>query len=341
VVEVTTAEGLVGTGIGGIHTGPELLTAVLEHHYVPRLLGRDSAFIRDIWQDLYSSPIQWLGRSGVTHLALGLVDIALWDLAAQRASMPLWQLLGGHHRRLATYNTDGGWLHLSIAELRKNLRDLLDQGWTSVKIKVGSPDWRDDARRLAAAREEVGTGAELSCDANKVWDLLTASRMLPVLRDHDIAWLEEPLHPDDVVGHARLQSLTEIPIACGESLYSRHAFRDFITADALRIAQLDVTRLAGITEFLEVAAFAHMSGVSVVPHAGDMMVVHQHLVAASLTNTPKLEYIPWTLAAYAEPVRLSGTDVEVPDAPGASTRISPDARSRWLIPGVEGRADAS
>jgi L-alanine-DL-glutamate epimerase-like enolase superfamily enzyme len=72
-----------------------------------------------------------------------------------------------------------------------------------------------------------------------------------------------------------------------------------------------------------------------------MMVVHQHLVAASLTNTPKLEYIPWTLAAYAEPVRLSGTDVEVPDAPGASTRISPDARSRWLIPGVEGRADAS
>ncbi|WP_432180092.1 mandelate racemase/muconate lactonizing enzyme family protein [Streptomyces sp. NBC_00063] len=336
VVEVTTNEGLTGTGIGGIHVGAEVLATVLENHYAPRLINQDSAYIRAVWHDLYTSPIQWIGRAGVTHLALGLVDIALWDLAAQRARMPLWQLLGGHHRALQTYNTDGGWLHLNDDELVANLKQVVAQGWSAVKIKVGSPDWRDDVRRLTTARTAIGPEIELSCDANKVWDLHTAQRILPTLEELDIAWLEEPLHPDDVAGHAKLQSLTRVPIACGESLYSRQAFRDFIAADALRIAQLDVTRLGGITEYLEVAAYARTSGVPVIPHAGDMMVVHQHLAASSIATTGRLEYIPWTLAMYDTPVQIDGTTVLLPHEPGASTRVSRSARENWLVPGTAG-----
>jgi len=336
VVEVTTGDGLTGTGIGGIHTGAELVLAVVEQHYAPRLLGRDASLIKSLWWDLYNSPIVWSGRAGVTHLALGLIDIALWDLASQRAAMPLWKMLGGHHRVLDTYNTDGGWLSKPLPELVSSLSELVDRGWTSVKMKVGGPDWREDVRRLEAARAAVGPDVELSCDANKVWDLITATKVIPAIEDLSIAWLEEPIHPDDVAGHAKLQAMTNVPIACGESLYTRHAFRDFILADALRIAQLDVTRLAGITEYLEVAAFVETSGALVLPHAGDMMVVHQHLAASSLSASPRLEFIPWTLRAFEVPVQLNGTQVVLPEYPGASTRIAEAAKRDWSIHGIGG-----
>lgn len=340
VVEITTDDGLTGTGIGGIHAGAELLTTVIENHYGPRLLGQDAGLIRLLWNDLYRSPLQWVGRSGVTHLALGMIDIALWDLAAQRAGLPLWRLLGGHHTRLQTYNTDGGWIHQSIPELIVSLKSIVADGWSAVKVKVGSPNWRDDVARLQAVRQAIGDEIELSCDANKVWDLTTALKILPALVDLGIAWIEEPLHPDDVVSHAKLQQASPIPVACGESLYSGFAFRDFINADALRIAQPDVTRLAGITEYLDVAALASLSGVTVVPHAGDMMVVHQHLAAASRTPAARIEYLPWTLEAYQSPVRRDGSHVVLPEEPGASTRIAESAK-RWKIPGVEGRIRAN
>jgi len=134
--------------------------------------------------------------------------------------------------------------------------------------------------------------------------------------------------------------MTNVPIACGESLYTRHAFRDFILADALRIAQLDVTRLSGITEYLDVAAFAETAGVQVLPHAGDMMVVHQHLVASSLSATARLEFIPWTLRAFEVPVHVDGTRVVLPDQPGASTRIAEAAKRDWSIPGIGGTLHA-
>jgi L-alanine-DL-glutamate epimerase-like enolase superfamily enzyme len=91
------------------------------------------------------------------------------------------------------------------------------------------------------------------CDANKMWTLQTAMKMLPVLREVGMGWIEEPLHPDDVDGHSRLQRLTDIPIAVGESLYSRFDFQRFARRTRLRVAQVDVTRDGGITEYLEIA----------------------------------------------------------------------------------------
>lgn len=335
VVEIRTDDGLVGTGCSGVHAGEELLCMTVENYFAPRLLGRDAGDVRALWHDLYWSDIHWVGRGGVVHMAQSMIDVALWDLAAQRAGEPLWGLLGAHHKGLRTYNTDGGWLNRTTEELVAEMGKLVHEGWGGVKMKVGKPDWREDVERVTAVRQALPEHIMLMCDANQRWDLRTALRILPYLEEADIEWIEEPLHPDDVEGHARLAASTRIPIAVGESVYSREAFSQFINARAVGVVQVDVTRVAGITEWLEVAADASAHGLWVVPHCGDMMQVHQHLVAATFAREPAMiEYIPWTLEVYEQPCCVHQGSVVLPEVPGASTRVRVDARDRWQISGV-------
>jgi L-alanine-DL-glutamate epimerase-like enolase superfamily enzyme len=337
VVEIRTADGRVGTGISGVHCAPELLTRVISDYYADALLGTASDDILGTWKRLYWLPTHWIGRAGVVHMALAMVDIALWDLAAQRAAVPLWRMLGGTADPIEAYNTDGGWLNFSEADLVRDLQSLIDQGWRRVKIKVGKSDWREDARRVRAVRRAIGDDVTLMCDANQRWDLATASRMLPVLEEARMDWVEEPLHADDLDGHARLQRATTLDIAAGESIYSYQQFTGFIAADAFRVVQVDATRVGGVTEWLQVAAHAAARGLRIAPHAGDMMQVHQHLVGTVLSEVPALvEYIPWTREAFVERSIVREGHVERPQAPGASTAIDPAARERWRIPGVGG-----
>ena len=122
------------------------------------------------------------------------------------------------------------------------------------------------------------------CDANQRWDLATANRLLPVFEEVQMDWVEEPLHADDLDGHVALQAKTVLDIAAGESIYSFQQFSSFIAHDAIRVVQVDVTRVGGVTEWLQVAAHASARGLRVAPHAGDMMQVHQHLVGTGLSG---------------------------------------------------------
>lgn len=335
VVEIRSKDGLVGTGISGTHSAPELIIDVIDRYYARALLGGSSSDILGTWNKLYWQPTHWMGRAGTVHMAQAMVDIALWDLAAKRAGMPLWQVLGGSAGPIDAYNTDGGWLNFSEADLIADLKRLIDAGWTRLKMKVGSPDWRVDVKRVRAARAAVGDGVTLMCDANQKWDLATATRMLPYLEEVGMDFLEEPLHPEDVSGHAKLQSMSSIDIAGGEAIYSYQQFSTFMTSDAYRMVQPDVTRLAGVTEYQVVAGQAAALGLRLAPHAGDMMQVHQHLVGTVRSEVrPLVEYIPWTREAYQERSIIENGRMIRPQAPGASTTIDPLARERWRIAGI-------
>ncbi|WP_329544103.1 mandelate racemase/muconate lactonizing enzyme family protein [Streptomyces sp. NBC_01356] len=335
VVEIRTADGRVGTGISGIHCAPELLTDVITSYYADALLDTSSEDILGTWKRLYWLPTHWIGRAGVVHMALAMVDIALWDLAAQRAGMPLWQLLGGTQDSIEAYNTDGGWLNLSDADLVRDLTSLIDHGWSRVKIKVGRPDWKEDARRVRAVRKAIGDDVTLMCDANQRWDLSTANQIMPTLEEAAMDWVEEPFHADDLQAHARLQASTRLDVAAGESIYSYHQFASFMAADAIRVVQVDVTRVGGVTEWLQIAGHAASRGLRLAPHAGDMMQVHQHLAGTVLSEVPPLvEFIPWTQEAFVERSVVHEGLLERPQSPGASTAIAPSARVRWQIPGV-------
>lgn len=331
-VWITTDEGITGTGYTGTHArGDDLITAAIERHYAPVLLGRDPFEVKAIWHDLYMGPLRWIGRSGISQMAQAAIDIALWDIIAQAQGQPLWRLLGAATAGpIPTYNTDAGWLNWTEAELVEDMRRLVAEGWRAVKMKVGKPAPQEDVRRVAAVREALGDEIDLMVDANTLWDLNTAVTTARLLEPFRPRWLEEPLHPDDITGHARLARATAIPLAVGESIYSKYLFREYMAQGAVGYVQVDVTRVGGVTEWLEVAAAAATFGLPVIPHHGDMMQVHQHLVAAT-RNAPMLEYIPWILDLFEDPVEVREGMLHLPERPGASTTMRPQALERYRV----------
>ena len=165
-------------------------------------------------------------------------------------------------------------------------------------------------------------------DANGIWDLPTAVRVGRRLADFDVLWIEEPLWYDDPWGHAQLARAVTTPIALGEQLYSRHAFRDFLQLRAVHYVQPDVTRLGGITEWLQVADMAHGFRLPVAAHVGDMGQVHVHTAYAH-PACQVLEYIPWIRAAFQEPAAVIDGHYVLPQQPGAGTTPTPDAFQRF------------
>jgi L-alanine-DL-glutamate epimerase-like enolase superfamily enzyme len=334
-VRVHTDAGLVGTGYTGTHAhlaSDRAIVDLIEHAYGPLLIGRDPREVQALWTLLHRHPpLQWVGRSGLLHLALAAVDVALWDLKAQAAGEPLWRLLGGSADvRLEAYDTDGGWLDRSDAQLVDEARARMDAGYRAVKIKIGSPDPGRDLRRIEQVRAALPPGARLMVDVNGAWDLVTALRVGRHLADFDVAWLEEPIWYDDVAGHAELARSLATPIALGEQLYTLDAFRDFLAAGAVHYVQADAVRLGGVTEWWQVAdlAFAHRK--PVVPHIGDMMQVHLHLAIAHPACT-LLEHIPWMRDCFVEPATVEDGRFVPPERPGAGTALRDGALEAYDV----------
>ena len=328
---VATDAGLTGTGYTiTVGHGGRVIQTALDTLFVGDLTGRDPHDVRQIWSDLYYGKSHWIGRAGATTMAQSAVDIALWDLVAQAAGEPLWRVLGGARAAdVPIYNTHAGWLNFSIAQLQDEALRLLDRGYTALKMKVGLPDLAEDVRRVRAVRQAIGADVLLMVDANQKWDLVRAGNAARRLAEFDLSWLEEPLHPDDVSGHRELRQQSSIPIALGEHVYTTHAFRDFLTAQAVDIVQVDVCRVGGITPWLEVAALANAHGLRVCPHAGDLMQVHQHLVKA-IPNSWYLEVIPlWDEGPFVHQVQLENGRCRSPLEPGASTAIRPAAMQKF------------
>ena len=324
--------GLVGYGFTGTHAhlaSDRLIAGWIATCLAPLLLGEDARDIGRLWQKLARHPaLQWVGRAGLSTLAHAAVDVALWDLKAKAAQQPLWSLLGGQVRdNVRAYNTDIGWLSIPDDALVAGAAKAVAQGFTGIKVKVGSTVERD-LRRVAAVRQAIGDHVTLAVDGNGKWDLATCQRFCAGARDLDLFWFEEPLWHDDVQGHARLVRATGIPVALGEQLYTTDAFAEFFAQQAIHWVQPDVTRMAGITEVLRVCDTAHALRLPVAPHAGDMSQVHVHLSWSHPACTV-LEYIPWIAHCFTDPAEVVDGHFRLPREPGAGTTPTPQAWSSY------------
>ncbi len=335
-VVIRTDSGLSGYGYTGTHAHREcdlLITECISNVYAPLLLGAPVHDVPALWKKVYHfPPAQWVGRAGITQLALAAVDIALWDLKAKAAGLPLWQLMGGNGpKRIEAYNTDGGWLSLSKEQLVDNCRrSVEEQGFHGVKVKVGLPSAHEDIERVQAVRRAIGPGVRLMVDANGCCDLSSAIELGRHFEEFDIGWFEEPLWYEDVEGHRRLAQSIRTPIALGEQLYSLDAFAVFVLAGAVHFPQPDATRLGGISEWWRVADLAHAHGLPVAPHVGDMMQVHLQLALAH-PSCAILEYIPWTLQCFREAVKVIDGQFVPPELAGAGTELRSDAIDRFGV----------
>ena len=333
---IETDTGLMGWGFTGTHAhlpSDQLITRCIETCHAPLLIGEDAGDISRLWLKLARNPaLQWVGRAGITTLAQAAIDIALWDLKGKAVQQPLWQLLGGQVReRVRAYNTDIGWLSIPTPQLLGGARRAVDEGFTGIKIKVGSDTIERDLQRLRAVRKTIGSDITLAIDGNGKWDLPTCLRFVRAAEDCDVYWFEEPLWYDDVKGHAALARASCVPVALGEQLYTEDAFAEFFAQQAIHWVQPDVTRMAGISEVLRVCDQAQAHRLPVAPHAGDMSQVHVHLSYAH-TACAVLEYIPWIKDCFVEPAQVEDGYFRLPAQPGAGTTPTAMALARFSRP---------
>ena len=282
-------DGSSGTGYSyTIGNGASSVIAMLRDHLAPRLIGRDPAFIEEIWKDLFFfTHANSVGAT--TSIALCVVDTALWDLRCRHAGLPLHVMAGGAHRKIPVYDTEGGWLHLTPEQVLTNVVANKEKGFRGVKIKVGRPHVSEDMQRLEAARKALGDDFEIMTDANQGFTVSEAIRRVRHFQELDIAWFEEPLPAEDLNGHVLLSQSTSVPIAIGESLYHPSHFREYLQRGACTIVQVDVGRVGGITPWLKVAHLTETFNCQICPHF--LMELHLGLCCA-VPNATWLEHIP-------------------------------------------------
>jgi L-fuconate dehydratase len=224
------------------------------------------------------------------------------------------------------YNTGAGWLGYDRETMLRNLREQLAAGFRALKLKVGAATLEEDIARVGAVREALPADVRLMLDANQKWSVAEAIRAGRALAPFDPLWLEEPTHPDDVLGYREIaRALAPMAIAGGEHVANAVLFKNLIRAEAIRFVQADILRLGGLPEFLAVALMSRKAGLPVVPHAGDMGQIHQHLAvwqALRLGMEPHpLEYIPHLREQFVTPARVEGGRYRLPDTPGSGTRL--------------------
>lgn len=239
------------------------------------------------------------------------------------------------------YTTTPGWLGYDDEKLTRLCREAVADGFRQVKLKVGA-DVEEDRRRLALAREAVGPSVGIAVDANQRWDVAEAVSWVSALAAYDLAWVEEPTNPDDVLGHAAIaRAIAPIPVATGEHLANRVLAKQFLQVGALQVLQIDATRVAGVNENVALLLLAAKFGVRVCPHAGGVGLCEavQHLsmfdfVAVSgSTEDRMIEFVDHLHEHFVTPVQVRDGRYDAPLAPGAGTEMCPESITGYSYPG--------
>ncbi len=239
------------------------------------------------------------------------------------------------------YTSTPGWLGYDDDKLVRLCREAVAEGFTQVKLKVGA-NLEDDVRRLSLARTAVGPHVRIAVDANQSWDVPEAIRWITALAGHDLAWIEEPTSPDDVLGHASIaRAVSPVPVTSGEHMANRVMFKQFLQAGALQVLQIDATRVAGVNENVAILLLAAKFGVPVCPHAGGVGLCEavQHLsmfdfVAVSGSTDGRLiEFVDHLHEHFVTPVEVRAGRYRAPSVPGAGTEMRSESIAAHTVPG--------
>jgi len=274
--------------------------------------GEEADEIERLWHKAWWA-LHYGGRGGPTVLALSAFDMALWDLKAKRANLPLWKALGGFDPKVPCY-AGGIDLELPLDKLLRQTDDNLAKGFRAIKMKVGRANLFEDVERVKAMREHLGPGFPLMVDANMKWSVDGAIRAARALQPFDLTWLEEPTIPDDPAGHARIVREGGLPIAAGENLRTLWEFKLYVAEGAVTYPEPDVTNCGGVTPFMKIAHLAEAFNLPVTSHGAHDVTVH---LLAACPNRSYLEAHGFGLERYiAEPLTIQEGFALAPDRPG-------------------------
>lgn len=281
VVRVETDGGLVGWGEAkpavGSTGGAAAIVACVEHNMAPAILGKDPRQITRLWETLYCGgraalalergrSFPALGRRGLSVAAISAVDTALWDILGKSLGVPVVQLLGGACRESMSAYASGGWA--DAAGIGPELGRYVEAGFGAVKMRVGAMDGRVETsiERVRAAREHLGPEVQLMCDAHGTMSAAEAKQFCRAVEGCALRWFEEPCSMDDMTATAEVRASTSVPIALGESCFTRFEIRDAIERRAADVIQPDAAIAGGVTELVRIAHLCETHQLELAPH---------------------------------------------------------------------------
>src|SRR6185295_7016516 len=311
------------TGWGEVDSCPLVVKAVIEAPFSHNLstglrdllIGEDPNNITRLWDLMYERTL-YCGREGAVIHAMAGIDLALWDIKGKALGQPVYQLLGGAHRdSVRAYASN--MFQFTPEATAERARKAIDQGFTAVKFgwEPFGKDPATDVKYLSAIRQAIGDRNDLILDVGLVWDAKTTIRRAKLFEPFSLTWIEEPLHPDNLRGYARVTEAVDTRIAAGE----------------------EEATLAGFTRLMKIAAAAEQRGLPCVNHnfTTDFNTAASLHFLAAIKSAFLLEYcvepseISRSLAR--NPIPITDGMAKVPQEPGLGIEPDMDIIEKYLV----------
>ncbi|GAB4189365.1 MAG: mandelate racemase/muconate lactonizing enzyme family protein [Thalassobaculales bacterium] len=341
LVKVSTDAGL--TGWGEVDASPAVVKAIIEAPYSHTLVtGLKSLLVGEnpletgrLWNRMYQSTLYY-GRQGVVVQAMAGIDIALWDIKGQALGQPIHRLLGGAYRdRMRVYSSN--MFQFTVEDTVARAKRAIDTGHTAVKFgwEPFGRDARMDCRYLEGIRKAIGDDNDIMLDVGLVWDAKTTIQRARMFEPFNLAWIEEPLPPDDVAGYGKVSAACTQYIAAGEEECTVMGFKRLIEEGGIDIVQIDLTR-CGFTAAMEIAAIAQRAGRRVCNHnfTTDINSAASLHFLCAIPNAYVMEYCvepsPISQRLAREPVKIADGFAHLPQAPGLGVVPDEEVVARFL-----------
>ena len=269
-----------------------------------------------------------LGVHNIVLFAMSGIDMAAWDALGQAMKQPLVRLLGGAPRPVLAYNSKGLGI-MPLKPLVKEAGELVAEGFSAVKLRLGRPEAKDDLEAVRAVKKVLGPAITLMVDFNQsltVAQALQRGRMID--EEGGVHWIEEPVRADDFAGNARVARGVATPVQIGENFMGPEQMAQALAAGACDFAMTDAQRIGGVTGWMRAAALAQGAGMEMSSHL--FPEVSCHLLAVTPT-CHWLEYVDWADPVLEEPARLKDGHVLIPDLPGIGMRWDEKAVKRFQL----------
>jgi len=299
----------------------------------------------DLWAKSRNQPLWQLLLELSPEELTNTLDFSYYEevLSKEEAISLMKSQQAGKNKRMGIlkkgypgYDTSIGWFNYSDEQLTNNIKKSIDQGFTALKLKVGSREAERDLRRAELVRKTAGTKATIMLDANQQWNLPKAISTCKKLMAIDPYWIEEPTHPDDVQAHITLSKEVPIPLALGEHVPNKIMFKNFILSGSMAFNQVDAVRVGGVSEFILISLLSKKYNIPVVPHVGDMGQIHQHLVLFNHISVGHpallLEHIPHLKSHFKFPAQVVDGKYSTPQEPGMSTDFKDHVQEKKPFP---------
>jgi L-fuconate dehydratase len=302
---------------------------------------------KPLWRLLTDmAPEQIVGAIDFRHITDALTPDRALELLRARLPGKAERIADLTAHGHAAYTTSAGWLGYDDDKIRRLAQAAVDAGWRGIKMKVGG-SLADDLRRAALLREILGPDRLLMVDANQVWEVGQAIDWVNAMKAFDLYWIEEPVSPDDILGHGAVRKgVAPVRVATGEHCHNRIMFKQFLQAGAIDVVQIDACRMGGVNEVLAVLLLAAVFDKPVCPHAGGVGLCEyvQHISffdAASVAASAEgrmIEHAAHLHEHFVDPIRVEGGRYMAPSKPGFSVELKAESREAFGFPdGAEWR----